>query len=132
MEKMVKSYEKSYVMKGQILKEFLKVNGISVSEIARRTGIPQTTLSSALSSEDIRTGLLEEIAEAVGKDAPYFYGASTSTGAQAIGTGNTAVSGTGNTVNTQTDRFLDLLKEKDVQMARCQDQIDKLIGLLSK
>ncbi len=110
------------IMKGIEIKRILSENGVSVAHIARLLGLSQQNLSAALQKDDIRTGLLEDIAGAIGKDVPFFYGVGTSAGsALASGDNSTAVAGNNNRVNTE--RFVNLLAKKD-------EQIDRLLSII--
>ena len=110
------------IMKGIEIKRILLENGVSVAHIARLLGLSQQNLSAALQKDDIRTGLLEDIAGAIGKDVPFFYGVGTSAGsAFASGDNSTAVAGNNNRVNTE--RFVNLLAKKD-------EQIDRLLSII--
>lgn len=48
------------------------------------------------------------------------------------GSNNTAVAGNGNHVNSETDKFLDLLKTQTEMLQKRDAQIDELIALLKK
>lgn len=110
------------IMKGIEIKRILSENGVSVAHIARLLGLSQQNLSAALQKDDIRTGLLEDIAGAIGKDVPFFYGVGTSAGsALASGDNSTAVAGNNNRVNTE--RFVNLLAKED-------EQIDRLLSII--
>ena len=110
------------IMKGIEIKRILSENGVSVAHIARHLGLSQQNLSAALQKDDIRTGLLEDIAGAIGKDVSFFYGVGTSAGsALASGDNSTAVAGNNNRVNTE--RFVNLLAKKD-------EQIDRLLSII--
>jgi len=114
-------------MKGIEIKKILSENGVSVAHIARLLGLSQQNLSAALQKDDIRTGLLEDIAGAIGKDVPFFYGVDSSApGAIAAGENSTAVSGSRNNVNSQ--QFVALLTKKDEQI----DRLLKIIETLQK
>jgi len=109
-------------MKGLQVKKILQENGVSVAHCARILGISQQNLSAALSKDDIRTGLLEDIAAIIGKDVPFFYGVDSSgCTASASGDGSTAVAGNRNNVNSE--RFVQLLAKKD-------EQIDRLLSII--
>ena len=110
------------IMKGIEIKRILSENGVSVAHIARLLGLSQQNLYEEKKKDDIRTGLLEDIAGAIGKDVPFFYGVGTSAGsALASGDNSTAVAGNNNRVNTE--RFVNLLAKKD-------EQIDRLLSII--
>ena len=94
-------------MNGKELKAILKEEGINLSELAKKLGFDNDQrLHSALKADDVKSGLIEAIAKATNDNS-------------------VAVSGTGNSVNAISERFISLLEKKDEQM-------DRLIGLLEK
>lgn len=111
-------------MKGIEVKKILQENGVSVAHCARILGLSQQNLSAALSKDDIRTGLLEDIAAVIGKDVPFFYGVSSAPSATANGNGSTAVAGNRNKVNSE--QFVQLLTKKDEQIDRLLQIIESL------
>lgn len=114
-------------MKGIQVKKILQENGFSLSQIARRLEMSQQNFSSALNSDNIKSGLLEDIAAVIGRDVPFFYGVDTSQiSATASGDGSTAVAGNRNNVNSE--HFVQLLTKKDEQI----DRLLKIIESLSK
>lgn len=117
-------------MDGELLKKALADNKISISEAARRLGMSQSTLSSALQNEDVRTGLLEKIAEILGRTPASFYTGDHSATAVATGTQSTA------TANVQNDAGVAALAKqldvKDGQIRIKDEQIDRLLGLLER
>lgn len=84
-------------MKGLHVKKILREKGISIAHYARMLGISQQNLSAALSKDDIRTGLLESIAEAIGTNVPYFYGVDSS-GISASTSGDSSMTVAGNVI----------------------------------
>ena len=60
-------------MDGKTLKEKLAKTGLSHAEIARRIGVSPQSFSQSLKSSDIKTGLLETLCKALGKDMSFFY-----------------------------------------------------------
>lgn len=87
----------------------------------------QQNFSSALNSENVKSGTIEDIAAVIGKDVPFFYGVDSSApGAIAAGENSTAVSGSRNNVNSQ--QFVALLTKKDEQI----DRLLKIIETLQK
>ena len=61
-------------MKGEKIKEILRIKGISQNQIARAIGESSQNLSAALAKDDVRTGLVESIAVATGLSLAEFYG----------------------------------------------------------
>jgi transcriptional regulator with XRE-family HTH domain len=124
-------------MTGQELKARIAACGISQSEIARRLGMSQQSFNQGLNVPDIRTGLLERIAEATGKPLSYFYPAASATITNEsselhVRNNSGVVSGTNNGIISavqDTQRLVEILVEAN---AKKDQQIDKLIALLSK
>ena len=124
-------------MTGQELKARIAACGISQSEIARRLGMSQQSFNQGLNVPDIRTGLLERIAEATGKPLSYFYPAASATITNEsselhVRNNSGVVSGTNNgsiSTGQDTQKLVEMLVEAN---AKKDQQIDKLIALLSK
>ena len=124
-------------MTGQELKARIAACGISQSEIARRLGMSQQSFNQGLNVPDIRTGLLERIAEATGKPLSYFYPAASATITNEsselhVHNNSGVVSGTNNgsiSTGQDTQRLVEILVEAN---SKKDQQIDKLIALLSK
>jgi transcriptional regulator with XRE-family HTH domain len=113
-------------MKGQKIKEILKAEGLTLSEVARLLGFEgDQRLHSALKSDDVKTGLVEDIARVTNKSICLFY--DLPAGSAVAHDNGTAVAGCGNNVNSEvgrvTDKFISLLEKKD-------EQIDRLLALL--
>lgn len=102
-------------MTGQKIKDILRSEGITIADVARMLGHNgDQRLHSALKSEDVKSGLIEDIARVTNKSVCYFY----------EGSGNT-VSGDSNQINALSEKFIALLEKKDEQM-------DRLIGIIEK
>lgn len=115
-------------MKGLTIKEILRKNGITLISVAEKLGESSQNLSALLQKDDLRTSLVERISEATGIPIAAFYGEAYSC---ATASGNSvAVSGDGNSVNAISERFMTLLENKDRQIAKKDEQIDRLLGLL--
>jgi hypothetical protein len=115
-------------MKGQKIKEILKNEGITLSEVSRLLGFDSDQrLHSALRSDDVKTGLVEDIARVTNKNVCVFY--DVPSGSAIASENGTAVAGSGNHINSEigrvTGRFVSLLEKKD-------EQIDRLISLLER
>lgn len=115
-------------MSGKELKDILHANNINLSDLAKKLGYnTDQRLHSALRADDVKTGLVEAIAKAINKSVGFFY--PSITGATASGNG-VAVSGDGNSVNAISERFITLLENKDKQIAKKDEQMDRLLGML--
>lgn len=125
-------------MKGEIVKSLIISKGYNVAQVAELIGTSQQNLASALKHTDIRTGLLEQIAEAMNVPLSYFYGESFGPIQTATGNHNTQVSGSGNTV-TSDGAFLEYVRVKDEQLtmamkqtSKAQEQMDEVLRLFRK
>lgn len=118
-------------MKGEDLKKRLKETSIPMSEIANRLGILPQTLYSAFNADDVKSGLLEKLSEALNVPISFFYG-----DAYTITGNNIVNSGSNNAVNASDDRLISLLMSKDEQLtmamkqtSKAQSQMDELIAM---
>lgn len=82
-------------MKGEDLKRLIIQSGLPLSRVAEALGISQQNLSGILSRDDIKTGTLEKVTEAIGTPVSYSFGDNTAL----VGGNGTAVAGVGNSVN---------------------------------
>lgn len=116
-------------MTGQHILNLLKQEGYSVNKMAEMIGRSQQNLATVLKHDDIRTGLLEDIAKAMGKPLSFFYGESYGPVSQVSGNNNTQVAGNvaGNdiTVGSPDSTLLELLRTKDDQLTMAMKQTDK-------
>lgn len=85
-------------MTGLEIKEKLKRCGFTQSEIAEKLSVTPQTFNAYLKVDDMKTGLLESIATAIGQDMSFFYSsiASKNNSALVNGNGNSVVSGENN------------------------------------
>ena len=125
-------------MSGKELKEILAARGINLSELARMLGFANDQrLHSALNAADIKTGLLERIVAVTGIPLSYFYPAASATITNEsseihVRNNSGVVSGTNNgsiSTGQDTQKLVEMLVEAN---AKKDQQIDKLIALLSK
>lgn len=96
--------------------------------MAKMIGKAQQVLASALKHDDIRTGLLEDIAKAMGKPLSFFYGEAFGPVSVASGERATSVQVGGDATNVATsadDRLLSLLVSKDEQLTMAMNQTSK-------
>lgn len=118
-------------MSGDQIKQVLTDNKYQLKDIAEKLGTSLSNLSAGLSKADIRTGLLEKIAEAAGLPIAAFYGGSFGPVQTAVGDNNTQVGGDYQASNPDV---LELLKMKDEQLSltikqvsKAQEQMDRLL-----
>lgn len=123
-------------MTGKELKDIILSEKMTVAEVARRIGTTQQNLTCSLSKDDIRTGLLERVAAAMGKPLAFFYGEAFGAVQNVTGNNNTQVSGNSNTI-TSDAVMLALLKMKDEQLtmamnqtSKAQEQMDRVLDRL--
>lgn len=123
-------------MKGTTLKGRLEASGYTKTFISEKLGIKPQTLNTYFLADDVKTGTLEKLSEALDIPISYFYGESFGFGnthTQTIsGNGNTSVAGNSNTVGRSDDILLQLLKSKDDQLTRAQHQIDELLKIIAE
>lgn len=120
-------------MTGEQIKQVLIDNKYQMKDIAERIGTSLSNLSAGLSKSDIKTGLLEKIAEAAGLPIAVFYGETFGPVQNISGNNNTQVAGNSNTV-TSDQTVLELLKMKDEQLtlaikqvSKAQEQMDRVL-----
>ena len=109
-------------MTGQQLKQKLADMGYTnINELAKTLGQSNQKLYASMASPDIKTGLIEDIANALGLRAGDFF---PDAGSYACASENSiAVNGNGNEVSSISERFIGLLEKKD-------EQIDRLLGII--
>lgn len=122
-------------MTGERVKNLIIGRGYNVAQVAEIIGTSQQNLAANLKHSDIRSGLLEKIAGAIGVPLAAFYGESFGTVQTATGNNNTQVAGNSNAVtSSETGLVLELLKMKDEQLlismrqtSMAQEQMGRLI-----
>ena len=118
-------------MTGKHLQNLILQEGYSINKMAQMIGKSQPVLASALKHDDVRTGLLEDIAKAMGKPLSFFYGETYGPVSQVNGNNNTSVAGNDNTVSND-DRLLSLLVNKDEQLTMSMRQTEKAMDQTTK
>ena len=124
-------------MEGKTIKQVLADNNLQMKDIAEKIGTSLSNLSAGLSKLDVRTGLLEKIAEASGIPIAVFYGEAFGPRQAQIGNNNTQISGDSNTVAPSDAAFLELLKANSEQLtmamkqtSKAQEQMDRVLDRL--
>lgn len=115
-------------MKGIELKAIILANGHLLGDIADKIGESQQNFSAFLKSDNLKSGLLERVAEAMGVTVGYLYGEGSQV-ANANGDNSTAIAGN-NIQNSECARLTELLAQKEEQLRKTQEQMDKLIDIL--
>jgi transcriptional regulator with XRE-family HTH domain len=122
-------------MKGADLKEKLRTSTYTMAEIAQKIGVSPQNLNASFNSEDVKSGLLEKLSQALEVPLAYFYGDSYNV----QGNGNALATGDHSTASSSDDRLLALLMSKDTQLtmsmqqtSKAQEQITELIRMMQK
>lgn len=105
-------------MTGEKVKSLIFSKGYSVAQVAEMIGTSQQNLSASLKHTDIRSGLIEKIAEALDMKLADFYGPS-------FGSCSESVKGSLDSASefiATTDKLLELLKVKDEQLTLAMQQ----------
>lgn len=63
-------------MSGEELDKKLKDAGYVLADVARLLGVPPQSLNQTLNAKDVKSGFLEDLCKALGKDMGFFYGIS--------------------------------------------------------
>lgn len=105
-------------MTGEKVKSLIFARGYSVAQVAELIGTSQQNLAASLKHTDIRSGLIERIAEALDIKLSEFYGASF--GPDPVVAPST-LEQSSDFVST-TDKLLELLKVKDEQLTLAMQQ----------
>jgi hypothetical protein len=62
-------------MTGDFLKEKLRAEGVVLDDLAKKLGYRKTqNLHSVLRSDNVKSGIIEDIAHVIGRDVSFFYG----------------------------------------------------------
>ncbi len=110
-------------MTGQKIKEILMREGFTLAEVARLLGYKgDQRLHNALRSDDVKSGLIEAIAEVTNKSVCLFYGQPININDHGI------LDSDGATYNETeiTTKFIGLLEKKDEQLDRMLTLIENL------
>lgn len=115
-------------MKGIDLKNRLLSAGYTVTGIANKVGVIPQNINGWFTSNDVRTGTVEKLAEVLGLPISFFYGEDVSPVTSNVsGNHNTTATGNNNTVSSTDDRLLALLLNKDEQLNKAMDQTTRAL-----
>lgn len=114
-------------MTGKELKTKLSACGVSQSEIARRLDMSQQSFNQSLIVNDVKSGLLERIASAIGVDMSFFY---PSDNQNAVASGNGNVAGNNNVVGNVTIGDAAMLQERVTMLEKLLEEKERLIKVL--
>ncbi len=112
-------------MTGLELKAKIAPTGKTISELARMIGLTQQGMSQALTTKDVKTGLIEKLASALELPLSYFYGESTSE-PHAIAHGTRAIAAVNSTISPEQSEKA-VLEEKVKGMQKLLDEKDRTI-----
>lgn len=112
-------------MDGENLRKKIKDTGIPIAEVARLIGQSRPNLSQALSVKDVKTGLIEKLASALGLPLSYFYGEGMAE-PHAIANGNRAIAAVNSTISPEQSEKA-VLEEKVRGMQKLLDEKDRTI-----
>lgn len=113
-------------MTGKELKIKLSACGVSQSEIARRLDMSQQSFNQSLIVNDVKSGLLERIASAIGVDMSFFY---PTEGSVSIA-GNNNISGNNNAVGNVTIGDAAILQERVTMLEKLIEEKERTIKIL--
>lgn len=111
-------------MDGENLRKKIKDTGVPIAEVARLIGQSRPNLSQALSVKDVKTGLVEKLASALGLPLSYFYGEGASE-PHAIANGNRAIAAVNSTISKPSE--VAVLEEKVRGMQQLLDEKERTI-----
>lgn len=119
-------------MTGEQLKNKLRGTGRTIADMAKILGMTRQNLSKALQSQDVKTGLVENIAAALGMPVSYFFGEMSDPVSHAIASGDSSVAAVnsvveGNAVlSARVEALTNLIKEKERIIAE-KERIIKIL-----
>ena len=115
-------------MKGIDLKNRLLSAGYTVTAIANKVGVIPQNVNGWFTSNDVRTGTVEKLAEVLGLPISFFYGEDVSPVVSNVsGNNNATATGNNNTISSTDDRLLALLLNKDEQLNKAMDQTTRAL-----
>lgn len=119
-------------MKGLDLKNRLLSAGFTVTGIANKVGVIPQNINGWFTSNDVRTGTIEKLAEVLELPLSFFYGEEGTTISNVSGNNNATATGNNNTVSSSDDRLIALLMSKDEQLTKAMDQTTTAMNQTSR
>ena len=108
-------------MNGKELKEKLQAEGVNLSDLAKKMNYKtDQNLHSVLGAKDVKSGLIEQMALALGKPIGWFYGEVPTALAN-----DHSIALTGGQYTNIPDSFVQLVAKRD-------EQIDRLLAIIEK
>ena len=119
-------------MTGERLKKIISKFKVSQSEIARQLGMSHQSLNQMLSAADVKTSLLERIAQVLNVPVSFLYGErDEGQNAVANGDGSVAVAGNNNVAgNVTMGDNTAVLQERVAMLEKLLDEKERLIKVL--
>lgn len=114
-------------MSGTELKQILNAAGVNFTQVARMLGMSQQNFYNLFVAQDVKSGTLERISKAIGRDMSMFYPLPTQA-ATVTGDNSTAVAGNGNQVNA--GKLIDEVAAQRRLTEAALVQNDKLIAII--
>lgn len=111
-------------MDGERIKYEIKKKGFTMKRVAKELKQSQQNLSAKLNTDDVSSGLIEQICDIIGVRMAELYDGDI---ISAINN-STAFKGT----QSCDPRLLDIIQARDAQNAKSQEQIDRLIAIIEK
>lgn len=118
---------KYLIMTGEAVKEILRKNKISMKQLARLLDLTPQNLSAMLQKNDIRSGLVEQIAEKIGVPITAFYGFDSN-----VVTGDGNAVGNNSVNNAIAPQLIAEIVEQRKLTNKANEQIDRLLGIIEK
>jgi len=117
-------------MTGEYLKEFIRKSKVSQAEIARRIGVSQQSFNHMLSSKDIKSSLVERIANNLHVSIGEIYHEKEQT---SVASGNgIAVAGNNNEASDVSTTKIALLEERVKLLQKIIEEKERTIQILMK
>ena len=101
-------------MSGEQLKKILASMGVTQAELARQMDIPRQNVNYILTQKDVKIGIIENIAKALGKTLSDF------------------VENAESKSTIENREFIQVLQNSQRQLDKSQEQIDRLLGIIEK
>lgn len=117
-------------MTGERLKEIIFKHKVSQSEIARQLGMSHQSLNQMLSAADVKSSLLERIAQVLNVPISFLYGEHDTQNAVANGDGSVAVTGNNNVAGNVTMGDAAVLQERVTMLERLLEEKERTIKIL--
>lgn len=122
-------------MDGADVKRVIAGAGSSISDIARRLETSQPNLSKILTSKDVKSGLIERIASALGLSVAEFYRRAYAKEGTAVSQSSTGdhspnVNGDGNTIDAGSASIEKMIDTINAQQATIDKQTDIISNLI--